>query len=121
MSGISYPPQVYNQKSSSYPNVQTNNAVGAHRNSIGSISHNVNMSTIAPPKVMSVKTNDIPTHYSYTAVSNGNQYNTTTNQVRFSQNTDDKKNEKKPIMKNTDIESSLESLCLQMMEHALGP
>lgn len=28
---------------------------------------------------------------------------------------------KSSALKNTDIESSLESLCLQMMEHALGP
>lgn len=119
MSGISYPPQVYNQKSSSYPNVQSSNAVGAHRNSLGSLSHNVNMSTIAPPKVSMQIKSELPNHYQYTPVTNGNQYS----QVRFSQKTDncDEKKDKKQIMKNTDIESSLESLCLQMMEHALGP
>lgn len=118
VSGITYAPQVYNQKSSSYPNVQSNNVIGAHRNSLGSLSHNVNMSSIAPSKIMSVNKSELPSHYAYTPISNGNQYT----QVRFSQKTEnDDKKDKTPVMKNTDIESSLESLCLQMMEHALGP
>lgn len=99
--------------------MQSNNAVGAHRNSLGSLSHNVNMSTIAPPKVnMQTHKSDMNNHYSFnTPLSNGNSYT----QVRFSQKDDESKKDKKPVMKNTDIESSLESLCLQMMEHALGP
>lgn len=113
VSGISYPPQVYNQKSSSYPNVQGNNAIGSHRNSLGNLNHNVNI-TIAPPKVNVQINKELPTHYSYVPVNSCGPYG----QVRFPQKTDE---DKKPSMKSTDIESSLESLCLQMMEHALGP
>ena len=46
---------------------------------------------------------------------NGSQFH-----VRFEDTEMNDKN-KKQILKNTDIENSLESLCLQMMEHALGP
>lgn len=42
-------------------------------------------------------------------------------QVRFQNVEENEVRRKQQILKNLDIESSLESLCLQMMEHALGP
>ncbi|KAK9753315.1 hypothetical protein QE152_g3507 [Popillia japonica] len=48
------------------------------------------------------------------------QHNSNGHHVRFQDAEHESKN-KKTLLKNVDIESSLESLCLQMMEHALGP
>lgn len=42
-------------------------------------------------------------------------------QVRFQNVEENEVRRKQQILKNLDIENSLESLCLQMMEHALGP
>lgn len=134
VSGLTYSQQVYGQKSSSYPNVQTNQAVGAHRNSLGNLNnHNVvNHASNATPTLVHLPKSDIPpsNHYQFPQVASngGQQQQYTAIQVRYTPQrptttavADEKKLSSKQIMKNTDIESSLESLCLQMTEHALGP
>lgn len=93
--------QKYAQKSSSYPNMQNNNHVSRHRHSIGCIRIKRQIGEgIAPINV--VKTQNTARSAS-------------TNHVRFQDADVERK------QKSVDIESNLESLCLQMMEHALGP
>lgn len=93
--------QKYTQKSSSYPNMQNNSHISRHRHSIGCIRIKRQIGEGMAP-IDTVKTQ----HTAKTA---------STNHVRFQ----DAEVEKK--QKSLDIESNLESLCLQMMEHALGP
>lgn len=93
--------QQQHNKSSSFPNVQNNpNSLNKHRHSIGSVT--------------------LKNQLQQGGV-NFCKHETGTRQfhVRFQDvETTDEKTKKQ---KSVDIESSLESLCLQMMEHALGP
>lgn len=98
---------IYSQKSSSYPNMQKNSGAAAHRHSVGSIAlSNIFQSTTPIPNMQLIGCE---------TQQNSNGYH-----VRFQDVELEAKN-KKTLLKNVDIESSLESLCLQMMEHALGP
>lgn len=62
-----------------------------------------------------IQENPTEVHNSY-PYTNHNQHH-----VRFQEIEPEDKKTNKQKMKSIDIESSLESLCLQMMEHALGP
>lgn len=99
--------QVYNQKSSSYPNMQKNSGAAAHRHSVGSIALNNIFQSVVPMQNMQMLVCEM-------------QHTSNGHHVRFQDAELETKN-KKALLKNVDIESSLESLCLQMMEHALGP
>lgn len=101
--------KIFSQKSSSYPNVQNNTVVGGHRHSIGTITYNNVWQTPTSENYSFTKPDTQTLNYTY----NQNQHH-----VRFQDTESDEKHRK---MKCADIESSLESLCLQMMEHALGP
>lgn len=92
--------QPQQHKSSSFPNVQNNaSALNKHRHSIGSVT--------------------LKNHLQQSGVSFcRNDTGTRQFHVRFQDVEHDDRTKKQ---KNVDIESSLESLCLQMMEHALGP
>lgn len=93
--------QQQQHKSSSFPNVQNNaTSLNKHRHSIGSVT--------------------LKNQLQQSAVNFCNRNETSTRQfhVRFQ---DVEPEEKIKKQKSVDIESSLESLCLQMMEHALGP
>lgn len=100
----------YTQKSSSYPNMQNNQQAGKHRHSVGSVNLKNHLQGIPAPTLTWCKTDKHTT----------TRFNTSNNQfhVRFQDTDVDDKSKKQ---KSLDIESSLESLCLQMMEHALGP
>lgn len=100
----------YTHKSSSYPNVQNNQSPGKHRHSIGSITIKSHLQGIGVPCINFCE-NDARTSSRFS--SQNSQFH-----VRFQDVEVDEKNKKQ---KSIDIESSLESLCLQMMEHALGP
>lgn len=125
-------------KSSSYPNMQTIHAIGGHRHSLGSITLNAgiqfafqqqqqqNSHIIREPKVSqyslfepdreTCKTNICPQSNSNDAQQPLQHH------VRFKEIPENiSMGSSKAATKNVDIESSLESLCLQMMEHALGP
>ncbi|GJQ77364.1 putative translation regulator [Trypoxylus dichotomus] len=99
--------QIYSHKSSSYPNMQKNPGAGAHRHSVGSIALTNILQSATPMQNMQLLGCDT-------------QQNSNGHHVRFQDAELESKN-KKALLKNVDIESSLESLCLQMMEHALGP
>lgn len=99
--------QMYSHKSSSYPNMQKNSSAGAHRHSVGSIALTNIFQSAIPMQNMQLFGSDT-------------QHNSNGHHVRFQDAEHESKN-KKTLLKNVDIESSLESLCLQMMEHALGP
>lgn len=100
----------YTQKSSSYPNMQNNQPAGKHRHSVGSVNLKNNSQTVGVPIIVRHKGDGQTVA----------RLNPTNNQfrVRFQDTDTDDKSKKQ---KSLDIESSLESLCLQMMEHALGP
>ncbi|KAK4886734.1 hypothetical protein RN001_003005 [Aquatica leii] len=110
-------PQMYTQKSSSYPNMQGSPIVGAHRHSLGSTTlqnqlYNMN-SQFCTTSIPQCSKNDIHNTYrtGYDKNSLYPQHNDAAKiQMHNTQG-----------VKSSDIESSLESLCLQMMEHALGP
>ncbi|XP_017777747.1 PREDICTED: protein Smaug homolog 1 [Nicrophorus vespilloides] len=117
--------QVYNHhKSSSYPNVQSNQVIGGHRHSIGSLMQTFHQPTtmtsfnINPPQQQQQQN-----HYLLQPSQNQQQQQQLAPQppqlhhVRFQE----AHSKDKILTKSHDIESSLESLCLQMMEHALGP
>ncbi|XP_065159039.1 protein Smaug isoform X1 [Atheta coriaria] len=139
--------QIFNHKSSSYPNVQNQSIIGGHRHSIGSIQLNSMLPNIykndltyihkphahKPATIQSQASNanlnvnisvntsmpppslPLPHHhvrFQETETENDN--------LRAEMRSDAPLRSKKPL-KNVDIESNLESLCLQMMEHALGP
>lgn len=100
----------HTQKSSSYPNVKNSTTVNPHRHSVGSVTLRKDLYPVAKGVEM------FKNHSSDNCKSNnGNQFH-----VRF-EDSETNDRSKKQILKNTDIENSLESLCLQMMEHALGP
>lgn len=87
--------------------MQKNSGAAAHRHSVGSIAlSNIFQSTTPIPNMQLIGCE---------TQQNSNGYH-----VRFQDVELEAKN-KKTLLKNVDIESSLESLCLQMMEHALGP
>ncbi|GLV35120.1 smaug [Carabus blaptoides fortunei] len=70
-SGLTYSQQVYGQKSSSYPNVQTNQVIGAHRNSLGNLNPNVNHATNITPTIVHLPKTDLPgNHYQFPQVTN---------------------------------------------------
>lgn len=88
-------------KSSSFPNVQNNaSALSKHRHSIGSVT----LKSQLQQGGLNFCRNETGTRQFH---------------VRFQDVEPDDRTKKQ--LKNVDIESSLESLCLQMMEHALGP
>ncbi|KAJ8945428.1 hypothetical protein NQ318_009884 [Aromia moschata] len=104
----------YTQKSSSYPNMKNNVALHAHRHSVGSVT--------LQNQLFSSQQNQHALKNS-TASFKGCARNVYDNNasplhVHF-QDCNAAQNEQSS--RNLDIESSLESLCLQMMEHALGP
>ncbi|XP_060532112.1 protein Smaug homolog 2 [Cylas formicarius] len=97
---ITFEQSSYAPKSSSYPNVDTNQTVIAHRHSVDSVTLKNQLSRVRPEL-------DSCSYFS-------NSFHKTSGLGPS------KKHES--INKTSfDIESSLESLCLQMMEHALGP
>lgn len=98
----------YAQKSSSFPNVQQNSLHTGHRHSVGSVT--LQNQLLVPPLIVH------PDRYLNDVKSNHNGQH----HVHFQQANEAEKN-RKQLLKNLDIESSLESLCLQMTEHALGP
>ncbi|KAF5294257.1 hypothetical protein FQR65_LT10843 [Abscondita terminalis] len=111
--------QMYAQKSSSYPNMQGSPVVGAHRHSLGSTTlqnqlYNMN-SQFCTTSIPQCSKNDVH-----------NTYRTGYDKNCIYPQDDAAKIHKIQMhnaqgVKSSDIESSLESLCLQMMEHALGP
>ncbi|KAF5290559.1 hypothetical protein FQA39_LY14688 [Lamprigera yunnana] len=109
--------QMYTHKSSSYPNMQGSPIVGAHRHSLGSATlqnqlHNMN-SQFCASSIPQCLRNDIQNTYkSGYNKSNSYTHNKVTSKIQMHNS---------QCVKSSDIESSLESLCLQMMEHALGP
>ncbi|XP_030754510.1 protein Smaug homolog 1 [Sitophilus oryzae] len=86
------------QKSSSYPNMQSSSSYLGHRHSVDSVTLKSQLLHINPASSREPCPND----------------KCGTNSSRLKSNCQSVKN-------NLDIESSLESLCIQMMEHALGP
>lgn len=87
------------QKSSSYPNMQTNINLPMHRHSVDSVT--------LQNQLLHIKS----TEPHNTISSNIGKYNSSLKSKSISQS----------LKNNCDIENSLESLCIQMMEHALGP
>lgn len=88
--------------------MQNNQQAGKHRHSVGSVNLKNHLQGVGVPCLTFCKS-DTPA----TRLNSNNQF-----RVRFQDtDTDDKSKRQKSL----DIESSLESLCLQMMEHALGP
>lgn len=122
-------------KSSSYPNMQSANSIGGHRHSLGSItitpgshfalqqSHNTQLQD----STQNVSCHMLfePERMSRTNIRNNPSQQPLQQQqlhVRFKEIPENiSSHTNKTTTKNVDIESSLESLCLQMMEHALGP
>lgn len=84
------------QKSSSYPNMQISSSVHMHRHSVDSVTLQKQISGIQVSDEVNPKT---------------------TSQIQRLKN----KSDAQALKSNCDIENSLESLCIQMMEHALGP
>lgn len=94
--------QQQQHKSSSFPNVQNNaTSLKKHRHSIGSVTLKNQLQ-----------------HGGVNFIGSKNETGARQFHVRFQ---DVEPEEKTRKQKSVDIESSLESLCLQMMEHALGP
>lgn len=87
------------QKSSSYPNMQTTTLPTIHRHSVDSVTLKNQLSHIK----------SIEPH---------NMCNTSVNKCNSNFKS---KSNSQTIKNNYEIENSLESLCIQMMEHALGP
>lgn len=93
--------------------MQNNQAVGAHRHSIGTITLNTMLKINTG---QNIQENPSESHNNYSLTNNSQHH------VRFQEiEPEEKKKGNKQKMRSIDIESSLESLCLQMMEHALGP
>lgn len=102
----------HTQKSSSYPNMKNSTAVNSHRHSVGSVQVRKDFFYPVGKGVDMYKNNNIADNY---------KSNNGPNHVRFEETEIKISKTKKQILKNADIENSLESLCMQMMEHALGP
>ncbi|CAG9854174.1 unnamed protein product [Phyllotreta striolata] len=94
--------QSYTKKSSSFPNMQHNLQWNAHRHSVGSVTlqNHLFAANMSNP----VRTQNIQNYINFPIEQSPKQISL----PKFKQD-------------STDIESSLESLCIQMMEHALGP
>ncbi|KAK9872091.1 hypothetical protein WA026_016136 [Henosepilachna vigintioctopunctata] len=106
----------YAQKSSSFPNMQSQPVQTGHRHSIGSVTLQNHLQSHPVIGLQERQTWTGNQGGTIIPKENGSQFH-----VRF-QNVDDSEvRRKQQLLKNLDIESSLESLCLQMMEHALGP
>lgn len=105
----------YAHKSSSYPNMKNNVSSNGHRHSVGSVTLQNQLLSSTPNQQHSLKSN----MSSYNNCS-PNYYENNINplHVHFQ---DFNSHKEQKSSQNVDIESSLESLCLQMMEHALGP
>ncbi|XP_044254975.1 protein Smaug homolog 1 [Tribolium madens] len=107
--------ETHTQKSSSYPNVKnsttTTTTINPHRHSVGSVTFRKDLY----PVVKSVEM--FKNHHPSSEKNSNNNNNNSQFHVRF----EDSESDRNKKIKNTDIENSLESLCLQMMEHALGP
>nr|XP_022918879.1 protein Smaug homolog 2 [Onthophagus taurus] len=103
----------YSQKSSSYPNMQK--PIGGHRHSVGNLTVNNFVQYLPLQTVLHGINGDCR--------SRSNNTNSSHLHVRFQETSENEQQTKsnKQLLKNVEIESSLESLCLQMMEHALGP
>ncbi|XP_050303672.1 protein Smaug homolog 1 [Anthonomus grandis grandis] len=82
------------QKSSSYPNMQINTNLPMHRHSVDSVTLQNQLLQINNTELHQ----NVNNKYSYKLASKAES-----------------------LKNNCDIENSLESLCIQMMEHALGP
>ncbi|XP_056636982.1 protein Smaug homolog 1 [Diorhabda sublineata] len=101
-------PNSYTKKSSSFPNMQNNQSWNTHRHSVGSLTLQ----------------NQLYTSQASQKLVNRNLHfaNNSNNCMETSESSQKQIN--LPKLKTPDskeIESSLESLCIQMMEHALGP
>lgn len=94
--------------------MQNNPQAGKHRHSVGSVNLKNHLQGMAVPGLSVCKTDPVPATAARFSASNNNQQF----HVRFQNSEVDDKTKRQ---KSLDIESSLESLCLQMMEHALGP
>ncbi|XP_025837248.1 protein Smaug [Agrilus planipennis] len=119
-----------NQKSSSYPNVQNNPNIAAHRHSLGSVTLQNQLYILNGQFPIThgqtITHTDKCSTKPYHAFNNNNNSNAGKDMhVHFKDSSDSEEFERTSapsvVVKKTDIESSLESLCLQMMEHALGP
>ncbi|XP_044748033.1 protein Smaug homolog 2 isoform X2 [Coccinella septempunctata] len=108
----------YAKKSSSFPNVQVPPMHTGHRHSIGSVTLQNQLTNfpVTQPWLHERHVMTVPYEKSVNYKETGQQH-----QVRFQNVEEHEVRRKQQILKNLDIESSLESLCLQMMEHALGP
>ncbi|KAL3265701.1 hypothetical protein HHI36_009904 [Cryptolaemus montrouzieri] len=108
----------YAQKSSSFPNMQAQPAHTGHRHSIGSVTlqNHLQNHPLIGPKMQNRQPPCIPQSKTSNIKGANSQFH-----VRFQSVEDTEIRKKQQLLKNLDIESSLESLCLQMMEHALGP
>ncbi|ENN76387.1 hypothetical protein HUJ04_009134 [Dendroctonus ponderosae] len=86
------------QKSSSYPNMQANSSLHMHRHSVDSVTLRSQLLHIKHAESYSSQ-----------------------NAIKLNSSKLKTKSEPQSLKNNCDIENSLESLCIQMMEHALGP
>lgn len=115
----------YNNKSSSYPNVQLKPQACSTRTSLS----NLCPPTPASATVSIQQSNSVSPLISNSPNSISNPVSISVAQVRFNDNlqtqimriTPESECKDDASVKSVDIESSLENLCLQMMEHALGP
>ncbi|KAG5865136.1 hypothetical protein JTB14_015065 [Gonioctena quinquepunctata] len=108
-------PTTYAKKSSSYPSVKNHPTWNMHRHSVGSVTL---QNQLFPPAPNLQVPNNAFQSYDHTNnvrdfSSNINHFNTSLQKLRLKQ--------EQIAHQSSDIESSLESLCIQMMEHALGP
>ncbi|XP_066150286.1 protein Smaug homolog 2 [Euwallacea fornicatus] len=101
---ISVDPSSTSHKSSSYPNMQINSSVHMHRHSVDSVT--------LQNQLLQISKSSNPHN---TSASRNNVNNTVSSQLKHKSDIQTLKND------CDDIEDSLESLCIQMMEHALGP
>ncbi|KAJ8922856.1 hypothetical protein NQ315_007891 [Exocentrus adspersus] len=104
----------YTHKSSSYPNMKNNVSSNGHRHSVGSVT--LQNQLLSATQNQYSLLNNIPSYNNCSI----NYYESNMNPLHVPFQDFNSHKEPKPPQ-NVDIESSLESLCLQMMEHALGP
>lgn len=103
----------YTQKSSSYPNMQPTAPLKLHRHSVGSVQMQNHFLANPGSNIFKI---DVPEMKSPSNLQHLH--------VRFKDNdlqSSPAEKENNNLKNNLEIENSLESLCLQMMEHALGP
>lgn len=87
-------------------------ALKTHRHSLGSVALQSQLFSTPQHRFLCNQT-EIFTHASFSTQVCDSQYDKETARLENFQESD--------CQNNNDIESSLESLCIQMMEHALGP